>query len=79
MLQHIDGCTYNREDLGQRRMGLIAQEVEDAIQELAIDNVVNTRWHLDDDYRVLDYARLVALLIPAVNSLRKRVKELEAR
>ena len=79
VLSQIKGCTYEREDLGQRRVGLIADEVELAIQELAIDNVVSSKWHLDDEYKTLDYGRLVALLIPAVNNLRKRVKELEAR
>ena len=78
-MSRIEGCTYEREDLDQRRMGLIVDEVELAIQELAIDNVVSSKWHLDDEYKTLDYSRLVALLIPAVNSLRQRVKELEAR
>ena len=79
VLSRIDGCTYEREDLDQRRMGLIDGEVELAIQELAIDNVVSSKRHLDDEYTTLDYGRLVALLTPAVNSLRMRVKELEAR
>ena len=53
--------------------------MEEAIQELAIDNVVSSKWYLDDEYKTLDYSRRVTLLIPAVNSLRQRVKELEAR
>ena len=32
-----------------------------------------------EDYKTLDYARLVALLIPAVNTLSARVKDLESK
>ena len=34
-------CTYDREDLQQRRLGLIVDQVQDAIQELDIGNVVS--------------------------------------
>ena len=60
-------------------MGLIADEVEEAIEQLACDNIVASKMYLGTEHKTLDYGRLVALLIPAVNSLRKRVKELEAR
>ena len=59
-------------------MGLIADEVELAIQELAIDNVVSSKWHNNDQYKTLEYDRLVCLLIPAVNKLSQRVKDLES-
>ena len=79
VLSQIRGCTYEREDLQQRRLGLIADEVESAIDQLAIDNVVSSKWHNDDHYKTLDYARLVSLLIPAVNTLAKRVEDLESK
>ena len=79
VLGQIQGCTYEREDLGQRRLGLIADEVEDAIDQLAIDNVVGSKWHEGEEYKSLDYSRLVALLIPAVNTLSARVQKLDAR
>ena len=79
VLSQIKGCTYEREDLGQRRVGLIADEVEEAIEQLACDNVVSSKWHLDGEYTTLDYRRLVALLIPVVSGLSERVQELEAR
>ena len=71
------GCTYGRSDLQQRRPGLVADEVEDAIDQLAIDNVIGSTWHEGEDYKTLDDARLVALLIPAVNNLSARVNDLE--
>ena len=79
VLNHTRGCTYEREDLQQRRLGLIADEVEEAIDQLAIDNVLGSRWHEGEEYKALDYSRLVALLIPAVNTLSARVQELEAK
>ena len=79
VLSQIQGCTYEREDLGQRRLGLIADEVEAAIAQLAIDNVIDSKWHNDDEYKTLDYSRLVALLIPAVNHLSQQVKDLQSK
>ena len=79
VLGQIQGCTYEREDLNQRRLGLIADEVEEAIDQLAIDNVLGSRWHQGDEYKALDYSRLVALLIPAVNHLAQEVKVLRSK
>ena len=79
VLSQIQGCTYEREDLQQRRLGLIADEVEAAIVGLGVDNVCGSKWHNGDTYRTLDYGRLVALLIPAVNNLSVRLREMEAR
>ena len=79
ILSQIQGCTYEREDLDQRRLGLLAQNVEEAIGQIAVDNVVSSKWHQDDHYKTLDYSRLVSLLIPAINTLSKRVDDLESR
>ena len=82
VLSQIQACTYERPDLQQRRLGLIADEVEEAIDQLAVDNVdnvVGSKWHQGKDYKTLDYARLVALLTPAVNTLSARVKDLESK
>ena len=79
VLSQIQGCTYEREDLGQRRLGLIADEVEQAIAQISVDNVVGSKWHDGDEYKTLDYARLVSILIPAVNTLSARVKDLETK
>ena len=79
VLNQIQAYTYDREDLDQRRLGLFAQNVEEAIGQIAVDNVVSSKWHQDDHYKTLDYSRLVSLLIPAVNRLRQQVKDLEPR
>ena len=77
VLSQIQGCTYEREDLEERRLGLIADEVEEAIDQLAIDNVVGSKWHQGEQHNTLDYSRLVAVLILAVNELSRQVAELK--
>ena len=79
VLSQIQACTYERSDLQQRRLGLIADEVETAVEQLAIDNVIGSKWHNGEDYKTLDYSRLVALLIPAVNHLSHEVKVLRSK
>ena len=82
VLSNIQGQTYWREDLSQRRLGLIADEVEDAISGLGIDNVCSSRQAtfngVGDQYKTLDYSRLVSLLIPACNALSAQVTTLTA-
>ena len=70
---------YERDNIGEGRLVLIADEVESATDQLAIDNVVSSKWHKDGQYQTLAYPRLVSLLIPAVNTLSKRVEDLESR
>ena len=79
VLSSIQGCTYERPDLQQRRFGLIADEVEEAIDQLAIDNAVGSKWHEGDNYKTLDYSRLVPLLVSGMNMLSARVKDLETK
>ena len=77
MLSNIQGQTYWREDLQKRRLGLLADECDLAIAGLGIDNVVGPRLVGEEEYKPLDYSRLVSLLTPAVNALASRVQELE--
>ena len=50
VLSQIQGCTYERTGLQERRLGLIADEVEDAIEQLANDNVVGPTWHQNESH-----------------------------
>ena len=81
ILKHIKPYTYERDDIGggERRLGLIADEVESAIDQLAFGNTVSSKWHNYGQYKTLDYSRLVSLLIPAINTLSKRVEGLGSR
>ena len=78
ILKQIKSYTYEREDIGERRLGLIADEVESAIEQLGIDNVVSSKFHKDDQYKTLDYSRLVSLLNPVVNKLPQEVEDLKS-
>ena len=78
-LSQIEAYTYERVDIGERRLGLIADVVESACEQLGVDNVVSSKFYKDDQYKTLDYSRLVSLLIPAVNALAQRVEDLESK
>ena len=77
VLSNIQGQTYWREDLKERRLGLVADQCQSALSVLAIDNVLGSKLVGEEQYKTLDYSRLVSLLIPAVNTLAARVQELE--
>ena len=79
VLSHIQGCTYNSEDLDQRRVGLIAGEVEDAIGQLACDNIISSKWHNEAEYNTLDYSRLTAIICPALNEISRQVKDIQSK
>ena len=79
VLSSIEACTFERTDLQQWCLGLIADEVEDAIDQLAVDKVVGSKWHDGEEYKTLDYGRLTSLLIPAVDALSARIKDLESK
>ena len=72
------GCTYESPDL-QQRLGFIANEVGDAMYQLAIDNVIGSKFHEGEQHKTLGYSRCVALLIPAVNHLSARVNALASK
>ena len=66
----------------ERRLGLIADEVQAHIEELAIDNVVGSKvaskgeGEPPHEYLTLQYERPVPLLIASVNELSQRANEL---
>ena len=41
--------------------------------------MVGNKFYQNEEYKTLDYSRLVSLLIPAVNALSAKVSELEAK
>ena len=79
MLSGISCQTYDAFD--ERRLGLIADEVQASVEELAIDNVVGSKTvskgegDPPQEYLTLQYERLVPLLIASVNDLSRQVKE----
>ena len=79
MLGTIKAYTYDKEDLQQHRLGLIADQVQEAIQELGIDNVVSEKWHREDNYTMLDYGRHCVLCIATIQELHQQLKDLKSK
>ena len=83
-LRQIKPQTYDRDDVGERRLGLVADECGEALAKagIAVDNVIGQRhWQVDgesDVYKSLSYDRMIPLLIGALNSLSARVQDLES-
>lgn len=65
------GVTYRRKDTGVRRVGLIAQELEQVIPEAVLTN--------DEGIKSIAYGDLVGVLVEAVKQLADRVMRLEQR
>ena len=83
-LRQLKPQTYDRDDLGERKLGLVADECEDALRNagVAVDNVAGKRHSqangTKDIHTTLQYDRLAPLLIGAANTLSARVKQLES-
>ena len=84
ILSKIETLTYTRTDRpGERRLGHIADQVEEALSELRVTNVTgSTNASLGAEaygsYKTLQYDRIVPILVSAVNTLSARVQELES-
>ena len=70
-LENISGYTFTMKDSGERKTGLIAQEVADILPEA----VTGTE---EDGYGVA-YGNIVGILVQAVKELNERIKELESK
>lgn len=65
----LKGTYYNRVDSVERKIGLVAQEVEKVIPELVSEN--------SDGLKSVAYANTVALLIEAIKELNEQVQSLK--
>ena len=71
-LKKINGYEFDwKEKDGKHDIGVIAQEIEEVIPEIVINN--------GDGYKSVDYGRIVALLIESNKELLKRVEDLESK
>ena len=82
IIAQCGGSVYTRIDTNEKRVGMIAQDVDAAIAGLGVGNdsasKMTTPGDLPfDEYKTLDYSRIVALLCPAVTELKKEVAELK--
>jgi hypothetical protein len=65
---NLRGVYYNFKNDNTKRIGMIAQEVEEVIPELVVDNV---------DRKALNYQNMVAILIEAIKELKNKNDYLE--
>ena len=82
-LRILSGITCQTYDaFGERRLGLIADEVKESIRELAIGSVVGSKTVTHEgspgEYLTLQYERLVPLLVNNINQLSRRIAEIKS-
>ena len=90
--QALDICsnikcyTYDREDLNQRRIGCIADEVQAVMTSTlpAVEHVIGSTMAKPGDmdyqeYLTLDYSRCVSPICAAEGELKKQVEELTSQ
>lgn len=70
-LAHLQGVRYTRIDSGDRRVGLIAQNVMTVIPEAVLED--------KEGMLSIAYGDLVGVLVAAINELNERIKVLESR
>ena len=68
-LSSLRGVEYNLKSNGQRKLGLIAQEVEKIIPEVVMEN--------EDSMKSVAYGNIVGLLIECIKELRSEINELK--
>jgi hypothetical protein len=64
---------------GKREIGLIAQEVEAVVPEVVTDRQLPLLTGTTEEYKTVDYERLIALLIESNKELQNRITELESK
>ena len=83
MIGQLRATLYERPDLNETRLGLISEEVQEALAPLDIDNVcvpkMATIGEQTKEYLALQYERLVPLLIGSINELRAELDALKSR
>jgi hypothetical protein len=62
------GVTYTRKDTGAKGIGVLAQEIQEVIPEVVLDN---------GEHLSVSYGNLVGVLIEAIKELSERVRKLE--
>ena len=66
----LRGVEFDRIDIGEHQIGVIAQEVEKVIPEVVILN--------ENDIKAVAYGNLVGLLIEAIKELKKEIDDLKS-
>ena len=79
LIKIFDGAevySYKRDDMGNRRIGFKAQEIQSNVTD-DICNLVFMNYERDQPLLALDYSRLVTVLWGVCKNLQKRIELLE--
>ena len=84
MIGQLRATVSERPDLNETRLGLLSEEVQEALAPLDIDNVCVPKMATigeeePKEYLALHYERLVPLLIGSINELRAEIDALKSR
>jgi Chaperone of endosialidase len=72
IVDELRGVWYTRTDSGADRVGLIAQEVDEVLPEVIVENP-------ETGYLAISYGDIVGVLVEAIKELKAKVEALEAR
>ena len=71
--------TYERTDVPGQRIGFIANEIVDALDETDFDNITHMTYNTGNPLYGLDYARLNCILWGVCKNQQKLIKSLDER
>ena len=71
LVSQLRGVWYNKIGKDERKVGVIAQEVEEVLPEVV---------HTDaEGMKAVDYGKMVGVLIEAIKDLKAEIEELKAQ
>ena len=68
-VQALMGVSYKWKDTGKKDIGLVADEVEEVLPELVVEN----------EHKQMDYGHMIGLLVEAIKEQQKEIEELKCQ
>ena len=68
-VQALRGVSYKWKDTGKKDIGLVADEVEEVLPELVVEN----------EHKQMDYGHMIGLLVEAIKEQQKEIEELKCQ
>jgi len=68
-VQALRGVSYKWKDTGRKDIGLVADEVQEVLPELVVEN----------EHKQMDYGHMIGLLVEAIKEQQKEIEELKCQ
>ena len=68
-VQQLRGVSYKWKDTGRKDIGLVADEVQEVLPELVVEN----------EHKQMDYGHMIGLLVEAIKEQQKEIEELKCQ